>query len=104
MVDTAGYNTISKAAQKTKEAVLSGKWYTATYLWNYTENIILKITNNIDFYNILTKMFRTKSQYSGIDMLWSNPTLRKGNLRGSKILELPVPPLEIARFTSPTLI
>ncbi|XP_076171336.1 retinoid-inducible serine carboxypeptidase isoform X2 [Ptiloglossa arizonensis] len=79
MVDTAGYNTISKAAQKTKEAVLSGKWYTATYLWNYTENIILKITNNIDFYNILTKMFRTKSQYSGIDMLWSNPTLRKGN-------------------------
>ncbi|XP_051168676.1 retinoid-inducible serine carboxypeptidase-like [Leptopilina boulardi] len=55
MVDTEGYQQIMKSANKTKIAVEKGQWKLATQLWGVTEQVILDMTNNIDFYNILYK-------------------------------------------------
>lgn len=56
MIDSNGYDNIDKSAKATRDAVNNGKWLTATSLWGDTENVILKATDNIDFYNILTKL------------------------------------------------
>ncbi|OAD53440.1 Retinoid-inducible serine carboxypeptidase, partial [Eufriesea mexicana] len=74
MVDNDGYEKINKAAQLTKEAVDNKNWRTATRLWSYTEAVILKVTNNIDFYNILTKEKLDHNQYSVIGKLSMDPT------------------------------
>ncbi|XP_076763044.1 retinoid-inducible serine carboxypeptidase [Xylocopa sonorina] len=56
MVDTDGYEQVKKAAELTKKSVDAGNWSVATKMWSFTEGEILKVTNNIDFYNILTKL------------------------------------------------
>ena len=56
MVDTEGYKQIQASAEKTKKAIETGQWTTATTLWSTTENVIMRVTKNIDFYNILTKV------------------------------------------------
>ncbi|KAK2582344.1 hypothetical protein KPH14_004680 [Odynerus spinipes] len=56
MIDSEGFNDVDKMAKATKEAVDTGRWLTATSLWGTTENVILRVANNIDFYNILTKL------------------------------------------------
>lgn len=56
MVDTQGYIEIEKMANRTRDAVQAGKWTDATQLWAITECTIIKITGNIDFYNILTRV------------------------------------------------
>lgn len=56
MVDTEGYEAIQKAALETKEAVDIGAWNAATNLWGMAENVVMRATGNIDFYNILTKV------------------------------------------------
>ncbi|KOX69411.1 Retinoid-inducible serine carboxypeptidase [Melipona quadrifasciata] len=73
MVDTAGYEKINEAALKTKNAVDTKQWTTATRLWSYTEGIIAQVTNNIDFYNILTKM-EPGNKVSLMERLKSEPT------------------------------
>ncbi|KAK9300872.1 hypothetical protein QLX08_006578 [Tetragonisca angustula] len=73
MVDTAGYEKINEAAVKTKNAVDTKQWATATRLWSYTEGVIDQITNNIDFYNILTKM-EPGNKVSLMERLKSEPT------------------------------
>ena len=52
-VDTEGYNTIDRYAQQTKAALDAGNYELATDLWGSTENIILRVTGGIDFYNVL---------------------------------------------------
>ncbi|XP_014230834.1 retinoid-inducible serine carboxypeptidase-like [Trichogramma pretiosum] len=56
MVDTSGYFDIQRAANRTRDAVKTNQWSLATNLWAYTENVIMRVTRNIDFYNILTKV------------------------------------------------
>ncbi|KAI4498027.1 hypothetical protein M0802_006851 [Mischocyttarus mexicanus] len=56
MIDSNGYKKIEISANATKDAVKSGQWIIATSLWSYTENVIVRVTDNIDFYNILTKL------------------------------------------------
>lgn len=53
MIDTQGFKTIQEAALLTKKAVDAKLWHEATKYWSYTENVILQVTENIDFYNIL---------------------------------------------------
>ncbi|KAK0085710.1 hypothetical protein PV325_004593 [Microctonus aethiopoides] len=53
MIDTQGFETIQEAALLTKKAVDAKSWHEATKYWSYTENVILQVTENIDFYNIL---------------------------------------------------
>lgn len=55
MVDTNGFERIEKAALETKMVVDNEKWSEATKLWSYTENVIIQVAGNIDFYNILYK-------------------------------------------------
>jgi len=55
MVDTEGFKKVDAAAQKVKNNVELGNWRSATQEWSNTEMIILEKTDNIDFYNILTK-------------------------------------------------
>lgn len=80
MVDTNGYEEINRAAQSTKEAVDNKNWRTATRLWSYTEGVIMKVTNNIDFYNILTKLEPDRNQYSPIGRLSMDPTFAQGEI------------------------
>ncbi|KAG9434537.1 retinoid-inducible serine carboxypeptidase [Apis mellifera carnica] len=56
MVDTEGYKKIDDVAQKTKNAVETNSWKTATMLWMNAEAVVAEVTDNIDFYNILTRM------------------------------------------------
>lgn len=80
MVDTDGYKAIDQAAQMTKDAVESGKWSRATTLWSFTEGVIARVTNNIDFYNILTKMEPVERKRGFIaERLLSEPTFAEGN-------------------------
>ncbi|KOC63106.1 Retinoid-inducible serine carboxypeptidase, partial [Habropoda laboriosa] len=75
MVDTNGFKKVEHAANMTKDAVKLNEWRTATKLWSYTEGVIAEVTNNIDFYNILTKMEPNyHKQYSLIKKLSSEPT------------------------------
>ncbi|XP_076248727.1 uncharacterized protein LOC143188395 [Calliopsis andreniformis] len=73
MVDTAGYEEIDRSAQKAKVAAEQGNWRQSALMWSYTEGVISKVTNNIDFYNILTKMRGVGRQYSFQSFSW-NPT------------------------------
>nr|XP_003702172.1 PREDICTED: retinoid-inducible serine carboxypeptidase-like [Megachile rotundata]XP_012138025.1 PREDICTED: retinoid-inducible serine carboxypeptidase-like [Megachile rotundata]XP_012138026.1 PREDICTED: retinoid-inducible serine carboxypeptidase-like [Megachile rotundata] len=72
MIDSEGFKKVDASAQKTKAAVDSGLWKTATTLWSYTEAVISRATNNIDFYNILTKVSPSYRQYSLADKLMSD--------------------------------
>ncbi|XP_049782035.1 retinoid-inducible serine carboxypeptidase-like [Schistocerca cancellata] len=56
MIDSEGYAEIDRYAQLTNDAVNAGNYGLATSLWSITENVILSVTSNIDFYNILYKV------------------------------------------------
>ncbi|XP_031840488.1 retinoid-inducible serine carboxypeptidase [Nomia melanderi] len=73
MVDKNGLSEIDRAARATQDAVRTGKWRAATNLWSYTEGVIVKVTHNINFYNILTK---TNYMY-GKNWFLSNPMLKR---------------------------
>ncbi|XP_053994380.1 retinoid-inducible serine carboxypeptidase-like [Hylaeus volcanicus] len=75
MVDTAGYNKINKAALATKKAAEAGSWKTSTSLWSYTEGVILDETNNIDFYNILSKTSWNYDVYASVKRMLTKPSL-----------------------------
>ncbi|CAK9803362.1 Retinoid-inducible serine carboxypeptidase [Anthophora plagiata] len=74
MVDTDGFKKIEKAAMMTKNAVDLEQWRIATQAWSYTEGVISEVTNNIDFYNILTKVEPNYRQYSLVERLSSERT------------------------------
>lgn len=73
MVDKTGLSEIDKAARATEDAVKTGRWKTATNLWSNAEGVILKVTRNIDFYNILAK-----TSY-GYGRFLSNPMIQRGD-------------------------
>jgi serine carboxypeptidase 1 len=56
-IDQNGYEQIQQAAEATKEAVESGDFTMATNLWAAAEGVVEGVTANIDFYNILTKVY-----------------------------------------------
>ncbi|XP_012270325.1 retinoid-inducible serine carboxypeptidase [Orussus abietinus] len=84
MVDKRGYREIAEAAKRTSLAVNTSNWITATNLWAHTEEIILKVTNNIDFYNILYR----KQPKPMADLKDAN-SLSKGTVFQQLILEDP---------------
>lgn len=74
-MDTEGYKKIDEAAQKTKNAVETKSWRVATMLWSNAEAVINEVTDNIDFYNILTKM-EASGMRSLVARIRSKPFLR----------------------------
>lgn len=75
MVDTEGYKKIDDMAQKTKNAIETKSWKTATMLWMNAEAVVAEVTDNIDFYNILTKMEASGTR-SFMERIRSKPFLR----------------------------
>lgn len=75
MVDTEGYKKIDDVAQKTKNAVETNSWKTATMLWMNAEAVVAEVTDNIDFYNILTRMEASGTR-SLAERIRSKPFLR----------------------------
>ncbi|XP_044735318.1 retinoid-inducible serine carboxypeptidase-like [Chrysoperla carnea] len=56
MIDIDGYERIDKEARKCQDLLDSGRYTEATNQWSQTETVIFSVTQNIDFYNILTKV------------------------------------------------
>ncbi|CAL4096897.1 unnamed protein product, partial [Meganyctiphanes norvegica] len=54
LVDSIGLSQISAKASQVEAAVKSGAMKNATKLWSETESVIEKVTNGVNFYNILT--------------------------------------------------
>lgn len=52
-VDTKGYREIQAAAIETEHTLNQGKYEEATWQWGHTEDVIIKETRGIDFYNVL---------------------------------------------------
>ncbi|KAG7189780.1 hypothetical protein KM043_017442 [Ampulex compressa] len=80
MIDTAGYNRINVAAVLTKRAADMGQWVRATNYWSYATSVILTETNNVDFYNILSKMKYTYRQADA----YSSPLQTNGDMTFEK--------------------
>ncbi|KAI4476395.1 hypothetical protein M0804_013605 [Polistes exclamans] len=92
MIDSNGYKKIEILANATRDAVNSGRWSMATTLREYTKSTILQVTDNIDFYNILTKLspFYAPSQTHGkLSSIYTDGDAKYHNLilRDSKSLE-----------------
>jgi serine carboxypeptidase 1 len=51
--DDQGMQAIQAEAQLCRDAVDAGEWVLATQYWSSTEGVVIRVTNGIDFYNIL---------------------------------------------------
>lgn len=54
MVDIDGYQSINTAAKATQLAVKNRQWKSATALWATTELVVLRETDGVDFYNVMS--------------------------------------------------
>ncbi|XP_063701657.1 retinoid-inducible serine carboxypeptidase-like [Culicoides brevitarsis] len=80
-VDVDGYNKITVAALDTKKAVDDEKWTQATDLWGYTEVVIMRETDGVDFYNILKKIYQPS-------VARRIASYRKGRMHGGALRDL----------------
>ncbi|XP_044735684.1 retinoid-inducible serine carboxypeptidase-like [Chrysoperla carnea] len=72
MIDIDGYEKIDKEARKCQDLVESGRYSEATNQWGQTETETTSVTQNIDFYNILTKVkYQTRYKSNFVDGLES---------------------------------
>uniref|UniRef100_U5EQW7 Carboxypeptidase n=1 Tax=Corethrella appendiculata TaxID=1370023 RepID=U5EQW7_9DIPT len=67
-VDTKGFTAIQASAIKTQHALIKGEFVQSTILWGQTENVIVRETHAIDFYNVMypqtyRKYLRTKNLF-----------------------------------------
>ncbi|CAK8685292.1 unnamed protein product [Clavelina lepadiformis] len=53
LLDDTGLTAVNNAAQATQNAVNNGDWTRATNLWSLTESVVIRNTDNVDFYDIL---------------------------------------------------
>ncbi|KAM8945736.1 retinoid-inducible serine carboxypeptidase [Pelodytes ibericus] len=75
LLDEQGLKKVQESAQKVENAVNSGQYELATDLWSKTEEVIEEYTDNVNFYNILTKeSTMTENNYAEIPR-FRNPLL-----------------------------
>ncbi|KAK5649679.1 hypothetical protein RI129_000708 [Pyrocoelia pectoralis] len=55
-IDKQGYKEVDASAKVTQKHLKKGLYLNATYSWAYTQQIIMSVTKNINFYNILKKV------------------------------------------------
>lgn len=55
LLDEQGLNKVQESAKEVQDAVNSGQYDRATELWGETESVVEEFTDNVNFYNILTK-------------------------------------------------
>ncbi|XP_017772123.1 PREDICTED: retinoid-inducible serine carboxypeptidase-like [Nicrophorus vespilloides] len=64
-VDQAGYDKIESAALETKRLLEAGRFVDATDMWRETEYVVMDVTHDVDFYNVLKKIGNGYSKHSG---------------------------------------
>lgn len=65
LVDNGGYAAVNASAFAVKGALESGRFKDATQLWDQTEEVINKVTNGVNVYNILQPTEQEASQKQG---------------------------------------
>ncbi|KAB0800564.1 hypothetical protein PPYR_06304 [Photinus pyralis] len=55
-IDQQGYQKVDAGARRTQKYLEDGKYQEATNSWANTENIIMNVAHDVDFYNILKKI------------------------------------------------
>lgn len=55
LVEKAGYDEIQDNAREAERLFNEGLYYESTTQWSNTQWAVLRRTDNVDFYNILTK-------------------------------------------------
>jgi len=61
LLDENGKKAVENAAAQTQQACDDEQWERCTNLWSYTESVIIRNTDNVDFYNILAPHHATVS-------------------------------------------
>lgn len=79
MVDIDGYRNIDASAKSARAAVKAKQWTLATSLWAATELVVLRETDGVDFYNVMTPI-RKNSDYQRRLELYRNSKYVKDNL------------------------
>jgi len=62
LLDELGRKKVEQSAAATQKACDDGEWEKATNLWSLTESVIIRETDNVDFYNILFPHHATVSR------------------------------------------
>lgn len=80
--DDKGTQEILAEAQKAQDAINNGQWVLATQYWSSTEVVVIRVTNGVDFYNILKfEDYGLKSSSSdefGIARRWREHQQKQG--------------------------
>lgn len=76
MVDIDGFRNIDASAQATKLAVQRKQWSLATSLWAATELIVLRETDGVDFYNVMTPIRKTSNYRRRLDLFRDSKYLK----------------------------
>lgn len=61
MVDQKGFDTVDAVARLTEKAVARGRYFAAMRLWGQAEDAVLQVADDVDFYNIMSKIPRDKA-------------------------------------------
>lgn len=56
MFDRTGFDKLDEVAQRTKRAVDAGRFFQAFRLWGEAEVVAMENSDNVDFYNIMTRI------------------------------------------------
>lgn len=56
MVDDAGFEAIMAPARRAEKFIQNGEYVSATNEWRIIEGVVGRVTQGIDFYNVLTKI------------------------------------------------
>ncbi|XP_068200296.1 retinoid-inducible serine carboxypeptidase-like isoform X2 [Palaemon carinicauda] len=68
LVDSVGLSAIAAKSKAVADAVKAGKMDNATILWSETEELVEKLTNNVNFYNILSPPEASSSRHEASDL------------------------------------
>jgi len=61
LLDGKDLGQLTRMAELTQTAVEQGRWLTATQLWGKTEQFLMKVTDQVSFYNVLKHHFSIQS-------------------------------------------
>lgn len=74
LIDTLGVDALSNMTEQIRQALQKQEFAKATVLWSATEDLVEKLTNGVNFYNILDKTDVGKNRTPKTS-LFSNPNL-----------------------------
>ncbi|XP_068119725.1 retinoid-inducible serine carboxypeptidase [Hyperolius riggenbachi] len=75
LLDDQGLKAVQEAADAVQDAVSKGQYEQATELWSAAEDVIEKNTDDVNFYNILTKDSQMARKNLKLNAKFGNPAL-----------------------------